>query len=172
MDLRFPIGPFKCDEKITLSQVELWINEIQNLPSNLRSVVGKLDDSQLDVPYRQGGWTIRQVVHHIADSHMNAYIRFKLALTEDNPTIKTYEESSWADLIDSKLSVDISLHLIEFLHMRWVALLSSLTEQDLKKVFTHPDSGLVTIERNIGIYAWHGKHHLAHITSLIETKGW
>lgn len=172
MDLRFPIGPFKCDEKITLSQVELWINEIQNLPSNLRSIVEKLDDSQLDVPYRQGGWTIRQVVHHIADSHMNAYIRFKLALTEDNPTVKTYEESSWADLVDSKLSVDISLHLIEFLHMRWVALLTSLTEQDLKKVFTHPDSGLVTIERNIGIYAWHGKHHLAHITSLIERKGW
>ncbi|MGP7816599.1 YfiT family bacillithiol transferase [Niallia sp. 01092] len=172
MDERYPIGEFQFNGEITESLIEGWIKEIEELPSLVRGAVKDLNDEQLDTPYRSGGWTVRQVVHHLADSHMNAYVRFKLALTEENPTIKTYEEGKWAELPDYKLSVPISLSLLEALHIRWVELLRSLSPADLEKTFIHPDSGEVSVGKNIGIYAWHGRHHLAHITSLLNSKGW
>jgi DinB superfamily len=168
MDERYPIGKFKLDGEVTARLVEGWIKEIEDLPSLLRDVVKGLTDEQIDTPYRTGGWTVRQVVHHVADSHMNAYVRFKLALTEENPIIKPYEEARWAELQDSQLPVEVSLALIEALHTRWVKLLRSLSSEELKRTFIHPDSGIVAVGENIGIYAWHGKHHLAHIQSLLR----
>ncbi|MGD6879634.1 YfiT family bacillithiol transferase [Bacillus infantis] len=172
MDLKYPIGNFQFDGEITNSVTRDWIDEIENLPRLLRDAVKDLDDKQLDTPYRPGGWTVRQVIHHLADSHMNAYVRFKLALTETKPVIKPYDETKWAELSDYKLPIDISLTLLEALHKRWTDLLRSLSPADLEKTFIHPDSGEVTVGKNIGIYAWHGRHHLAHITSLCDRKGW
>ncbi|WP_445487270.1 YfiT family bacillithiol transferase [Niallia sp. 03133] len=168
MDERFPIGKFAYKENMT----ESWIQELEVLPSLLNETVKKLNDMQLDTPYRDGGWTIRQVVHHIADSHLNAYTRFKLALTEENPVIKPYEEAAWAELADYQLPVDVSLKMIKLLHNRLVVLLRSLNEEQLNKTFIHPDSGEVKVKENIGIYAWHGKHHLAHITNLCNKNSW
>ncbi|WP_416829208.1 YfiT family bacillithiol transferase [Ectobacillus polymachus] len=172
MNDRYPIGEFQFDGEITAQVIEGWINKIEELPKLLRDAIGDLENEQLDTPYRLEGWTIRQVVHHLADSHMNAYIRFKLALTEDNPIIKTYDEGKWAELPDYELPVSHSLSLLEGLHTRWVKLLRSLSPADLKKTFIHPDLGEVSVGKNIGIYAWHGQHHLAHITSLCKRKGW
>ncbi|MEH7494774.1 YfiT family bacillithiol transferase [Neobacillus niacini] len=172
MDMRYPIGNFQFDGEITNSVTKDWINEIKDLPRLLRDVVKHLDNEQLDTPYRPGGWTVRQVIHHLADSHMNAYVRFKLALTEEKPVIKPYEETKWAELSDYKLPIDISLSLLEALHIRWTDLLLSLIPADMEKTFIHPDSGEVSVGKNIGIYAWHGRHHLAHITSLCNRKGW
>jgi hypothetical protein len=172
VDTRYPIGKFQFNGEITNSVTKGWINEIEDLPGLLRVVVRDLDNEQLDTSYRSGGWTVRQVVHHLADSHMNAYVRFKLALTEENPLIKPYEEGKWAELPDYKLPIDISLSLLEALHIRWVNLLRSLSPADMEKTFMHPDSGEVSVGKNIGIYAWHGRHHLAHITSLGSCKGW
>jgi hypothetical protein len=169
---RYPIGTFQYEGELTNSVTKGWITEIEALPGLLRDAVRDLDDEQLDTPYRLGGWTIRQVVHHLADSHMNAYVRFKLALTEENPVIKPYEESKWAELADYKLPIDISLSLLEVLHIRLTELLRSLSPADLERTFMHPDSGEVTVGINIGIYAWHGRHHLAQITSLSNRKGW
>ncbi|MEH7748645.1 putative metal-dependent hydrolase, partial [Neobacillus drentensis] len=149
-----------------------WINEIEGLPRLLRDALKDLNNEQLDTPYRSGGWTVRQVIHHLADSHMNAFVRFKLALTEENPVIKPYDETKWAELPDYKLPIDTSLLLLETLHQRWTNLLRSLTPADMEKTFIHPDSGEVSVGENIGIYAWHGRHHLAHITSLCHRKGW
>ncbi|KQU24252.1 metal-dependent hydrolase [Bacillus sp. Leaf13] len=172
MEARYPIGKFQFEGEITRSVTEGWIKEIEALPGLLREAVRNMDEEQLDTAYRTDGWTVRQVVHHLADSHMNAYIRFKLALTENNPVIKPYDEGKWAELPDNKLPVDISLSLLEALHIRWTKLLHSLNSADLKKTFIHPDSGEVSVGENIGIYAWHGRHHLAHITSLSKRKGW
>ncbi|MGD6845391.1 YfiT family bacillithiol transferase [Bacillus infantis] len=172
MDLKYPIGNFQFDGEITNSVIRDWIDEIEHLPRLLRDAVKDLDDEQLDTPYRTGGWTVRQVIHHLADSHMNAYVRFKLALTETKPVIKPYDETKWADLSDYKLPIDISLSLLEALHKRWTDLLRSLIPADMEKTFIHPYSGEVTVSKNIGIYAWHGRHHLAHITSLCNRKGW
>jgi uncharacterized damage-inducible protein DinB len=172
MELQYPIGTFQFDGEITRSVTSAWINDIENLPVVLREAVKDLDDEQLDTPYRPGGWTIRQVVHHLADSHMNAYTRFKLALTEQNPVIKPYEEAKWAELSDYQLPIEPSLLLLETLHKRWTNVLHSLTSSDLEKTFIHPESGEVSIGKNIGIYAWHGKHHVAHITSLLGRMGW
>jgi uncharacterized damage-inducible protein DinB len=172
MDLKYPIGHFQFDGEITNSVTRYWIDEIEHLPRLLRDAVKDLDDEQLDTPYRSGGWTVRQVIHHLADSHMNAYVRFKLALTETKPVIKPYDETKWAELSDYKLPIDISLSLLEALHKRWTDLLRSLIPADMEKTFIHPDSGEVTVGKNIGIYAWHGRHHLAHITSLCNRKGW
>lgn len=172
MDERYPIGKFKLDGEVTTSLIEGWIKEIEELPSLLSDTVKNLTQEQLDTPYRSGGWTVRQVVHHVADSHMNAYVRFKLALTEDNPTIKPYEEAKWAELPDYQLPVEVSLTLIETMHARWVKFLKRLSPEDLKRTFIHPESGTVSVGENIGIYAWHGKHHFAHITSLLTRKGW
>jgi uncharacterized damage-inducible protein DinB len=165
MDERYPIGTFQFEGDITKALTNQWIEEIANLPKKVRDAVTGLSEEQLDIPYREGGWKIRQVVHHIADSHMNAFIRFKLALTEENPVIKPYEEARWAELEDSKLPVEVSLTLIESVHVRLVELLKGLNEEELKRTFVHPASGIVSIEKNIGLYAWHGNHHLAHITN-------
>lgn len=172
MDMQYPIGPFQFDGEMTSSVTSAWISDIEALPTLLRDAVKDLSDEQLDTAYRLGGWTVRQVIHHVADSHMNAYIRFKLALTEDNPVIKPYDETGWAELSDYTLAIDISLSLLDALHKRWTNLLRSLTPADLEKTFIHPDSGEVSVGKNIGIYAWHGKHHLAHITSLCNRNGW
>ncbi|WP_042202198.1 YfiT family bacillithiol transferase [Paenibacillus camerounensis] len=171
-DLRYPIGEFEYAGEITASVTTAWIKEIEELPGLLREAVKELNHEQLDTPYRPGGWSVRQVVHHVADSHMNAYVRFKLALTEDKPVIKPYEEAKWAELPDYALPVEPSLLLIESLHQRWVTVLHELTPADMDKTFIHPESGVVSLDRNIGIYAWHGKHHLAHITSLCSRMGW
>ncbi|MBT2724946.1 YfiT family bacillithiol transferase [Bacillus sp. ISL-46] len=172
MDMKYPIGKFQFNGEITNSITKDWINEIEGLPRLLRDAVKDLDNELLDTPYRSGGWTVRQVIHHLADSHMNAYVRFKLALTEEKPVIKPYDETKWAELSDYKLPIDISLSLLEALHQRWTNLLRSLSPADMEKTFIHPDSGEVSVGKNIGIYAWHGRHHLAHITSLCNRKGW
>ncbi|TKC18903.1 YfiT family bacillithiol transferase [Robertmurraya kyonggiensis] len=172
MDERYPIGKFQVEGEITNPVVQKWIKEIEVQPEQLREAVHGLSEEQLDTPYRDGGWTVRQVVHHLADSHLNAYIRFKLALTEDNPVIKPYEEGEWAKLPDSKMPVEVSLTLFESIHQRLVTLLTSLTLEDLEKTFVHPDSGTISLGRNIGMYSWHGRHHIAHITSLCSRKGW
>ena len=172
MDERYPIGHFELEGEMTPSVIESWIYEIEALPRSLREAVQDLNDEQLDTAYRVGGWTVRQVVHHIADSHMNAYIRFRLALTEHQPAIKPYEEAKWAELPDYTLPVDISLSLLGTLHRRLSTLLHSLSPSDMKKTFIHPDSGEVSVGENIGIYAWHGRHHLAHITTLRDRKDW
>lgn len=172
MEEKYPIGKFEFDGEITDSVIKQWINEIEMLPKLLREAVSDLTNEQLDTPYRSGGWTVRQVVHHLSDSHMNAYVRFKLALTEENPIIKPYKEGEWAKLPDYKLPIDVSLSLLESLHIRWTKLLHSLNPADMDKTFIHPDLGEVSVGKNIGIYAWHGRHHLAHITALCNRKGW
>jgi hypothetical protein len=140
------------------------IEDIAATPQRMRKAVEGMTEQQLNTPYREGGWTVRQVVHHVPDSHMNSYIRFKLALTEREPTIKPYDEAAWAELIDAKNApIETSLQLLEGLHDRWVMLLRSLSDDDVKKQFTHPELGLVSIDKYIALYAWHGKHHVAHI---------
>jgi uncharacterized damage-inducible protein DinB len=171
--LQYPIGRFSHEGEITPEQRELWINEITEVPRKLRLAVKGLSESELNTPYRPGGWTIRQVVHHLADSHMNSYIRFKLALTEELPTIKPYEEARWAELSDSaNMPIEVSLQLLESLHLRWVNVLRSIPPEDFNRSFIHPESGVTPLARNLGIYAWHGNHHIAHITSLRERMGW
>lgn len=172
MDERYPIGTFHFEGEINNKVIEQWISEIEALPASIRNVVKNLTDEQLDTPYRNGGWTIRQVVHHVPDSHMNAYIRFKWALTEDNPLIKPYDESKWADLSDYKLPIEVSLSMLANVHTRMVELLRNLTNEELQKTFIHPESGQTTLAKNIGMYAWHGNHHLAHITTLCKRMGW
>ncbi|MED1203982.1 YfiT family bacillithiol transferase [Heyndrickxia acidicola] len=172
MNEKYPIGQFQFEGEITPSVREGWIKEIERLPLKLKEAVKDLSDVQLNTPYRNGGWTVWQVVHHVADSHMNAYIRFKLALTEDKPIIKPYEEARWAELADYSLPIDVSLALLDALHERWTALLKDLTLSELKKTFIHPESGEISLEKNIGLYAWHGRHHVAHIESLKTKMGW
>jgi uncharacterized damage-inducible protein DinB len=161
------------DEEITEDRRRRLIEEIAEAPARLRAAVSGLSPEQLETPYREGGWTVRQVVHHLADSHLNSYARFKLALTEDEPAIKTYHEDKWAELYDARTApIELSLSLLESLHERWVLLLKSLAEQDWVRTFRHPDLGVVPLQKNVGLYAWHGKHHVAHVTSLRESKGW
>lgn len=172
-DLRYPIGKFKHSGEISDRQIQSWIDDIEALPGQLRETVSGLTDEQLDTPYRPDGWTVRQVVHHIGDSHLNSLIRFKWALTEEMPTIKTYDQARWAELEDYRLvPVAISLNFIESLHTRWVVLLRSLSREDLARKFIHPEIGPVELGWNIGLYAWDGRHHLAHITRLKERMGW
>jgi len=168
-DLRYPIGKFKFEGPTTPEQREELLNQIEQAPSRLRAAVKGLSDQQLDTPYRPEGWTVRQVVHHIPDSHLNAYIRYKLALTEDEPTIKPYAEDRWAQLADTQATpVEVSLAMLDSLHNRWVHLLRSLQPDDWKRAFRHPELGLVSLEKNLALYAWHGRH----ITSLRERNGW
>jgi hypothetical protein len=171
-DLRFPIGKFTPPAGSTSDVRAAHIETLRRLPEHLRAAVSRLDDTQLDTPYREGGWTVRQVVHHVADSHANAYVRFKLALTEDWPTIKPYDEAAWAKLADSRLPVKISLDMIEALHGRWVALLESLSDEDFQKGFVHPEHGRQNLAWTLAIYDWHSRHHTAHITSLRARQGW
>ncbi len=170
--LRFPVGRFAPP---TASTPELRIEQIETLrqlPGRLRAAVAGLSDAQLDTPYREGGWTLRQVVHHVADSHANAYVRFKLAMTEDWPTIKPYDEAAWAKLADNRLPVDVSLALIEALHARWVALLESFAAEDFERGYHHPEMGRQDLGRVLALYAWHSRHHTAHITSLRARQSW
>ena len=172
-DLRYPVG--RCPSKPVLTPDERreGIDAIAQTPARLKSAIAGLSPEQLDTPYRPGGWTVRQVIHHLPDSHMNSYVRFKLALTEDVPTIKPYAEDLWAKLEDvRKTPIEVSLALLENLHERWVILLRSLSDQDFARKFRHPEIGELTLGLNLGLYAWHGKHHVAHITSLRERMGW
>jgi len=162
-DLKYPIGQFQFPEVVTAQQVKEWIEDIRLLPTQLAQALNGASEQALTKSYRENGWTVTQLVHHIADSHMNSYIRFKLALTEDTPTIKPYNEVEWAQLPDSEMPVSVSFKLIEGLHARWVYLLESLTAEQIQRAFNHPDSGLMTLEKAVALYAWHGKHHLAHI---------
>lgn len=172
-DPRYPIGTFEAPEVITPELRQGWIERIATLPGRMREAVWGLEDAQLDTPYRDGGWTLRQVVHHVPDSHMNAYIRFKLALTEDTPTIKPYNEEGWANLGDTRdTPIQASLQLLENLHQRWVILLRSLSEADYQRAYIHPDSGPTRLAQALGSYAWHGDHHLAHVTELRKRMGW
>jgi DinB family protein len=172
LDPRYPIGKFTRPESITADERVSAISVIADLPSELRNGVQGLNYAQLNTPYRDGGWTVRQVVHHLADSHMNAFIRVRLALTEDWPTIKPYNEAAWATLHDSTAPIEWSLELIEALHARWVMLLQFLTEEQWQRGFRHPESGPQTIELATLIYGWHCRHHLAHINHLRIAKGW
>ena len=173
-ELKFPIGKFEQPKEITPELVRNYIIDISTFPERLRKEVENLSDAQLDTPYRPEGWTIRQVVHHCADSHMNSLTRFKLALTEDKPTIKPYFEDRWAELDDSKkMPVEPALKMLEGLHERWTYLLNSLTDDLLERTFVHPEHGKeLRLKENIGLYAWHCNHHLAHITSLKSRMGW
>ncbi len=172
-DLRYPIGKFHFDGPLTEQQKQTAFDDIATAPANLRAAIKGLSEAQLDTPYRPGGWTVRQVVHHVPDSHLNSYVRFKLALTEDEPTIKPYAEDRWAELADTKATpIEVSLTLLESLHDRWVRLLRSLTPEDWKRTFRHPDLGAMTLEKTLALYAWHGRHHVSHITSLRDREGW
>jgi hypothetical protein len=173
IDARYPIGKFHFDGPPSERQRASFIDDIEQAPAALRAAVKGLTPAQFDSPYREGGWTVRQVAHHVPDSHMNAYVRFKLALTEDEPTIKPYAEDRWAQLTDTQsTSVEVSLALLESLHTRWVTLLRSLRPEDWKRNFRHPELGLVSLEKNLAIYSWHGRHHVAHVTELRKRMGW
>jgi hypothetical protein len=172
-DPRYPIGKFHFDAPLTEVQRAQLVTNIEQAPAALRAAVAGLSPQQLDTPYREGGWTVRQVIHHVPDSHMNAYVRFKLALTENEPTIKPYAEDRWAQLADTQSTpVEVSLALLDSLHTRWVQLLRSLKPEDWKRTFRHPEMGLVPLEKNLVLYSWHGKHHVAHVTELRERMGW
>lgn len=171
--LRYPIGTYDAKQNISEEQRQHWITEISVTPRSLGSAVEGLSSEQVDTPYRSGGWTVRQVVHHLPDSHMNSYIRFKLALTEEQPTIKPYMEDRWAQLADyHNTPIETSLALLTSLHQRWVTLLKSLHPTDFSRTFKHPESGVLTLDQTVGLYAWHGKHHVAQITSLRERMNW
>lgn len=173
VDPRYPVGKFQKPETITAEDRVNAIAALAELPEELRNAVEGLDAGQLKTPYREGGWTVWQLVHHIADSHMNAYIRMRLALTEDWPTIKPYDEKAWAELHDSMAApVEWSLELIESLHARWVMMLQSLRDEQWKRGFVHPEGGRQTLELTALVYAWHSRHHVAHITHLRAAKGW
>ncbi len=172
-DLRYPIGKFAYDGSLTEDQKQKFLDDIAHAPSNLRAEVKGLTDQQLDTPYRPEGWTVRQVTHHVPDSHLNAYIRTKLALTEEEPTIKPYAEDRWAQLADTRATpVEVSLALLDSLHDRWVRLLRSLQPNDLKRTYRHPERGVMDLSQTLAMYAWHGRHHVAHITGLRERNGW
>jgi len=172
-DLRYPVGKFKFPDTVSVDERHKFIEEIAQTPDRLRAAISGLSDSQLDTPYRPDGWTVRQVVHHVPDSHLHSYSRFKYALTEDEPTIKAYPEDRWAELPDGRSGPPgVSLMLLESLHSRWVALLRSLTEAEWKRTFRHPEMGVVRLDQNAALYAWHGRHHVAHITGLRERMGW
>ena len=171
--LRYPIGRFHHDGAVTDDDLERWIQQIEELPAALGDAVAQLSDDQLETRYRPEGWTLRQVIHHVPDSHLNAYVRFKWALTEDEPLIKTYNEVAWSNLADYReVPVATSLGFLTVLHVRWVGLLRSLEREDFSRRFRHPEWGLVELAFAAGMYAWHGRHHLAHIITTVEREGW
>ncbi len=172
-DLRYPIGEFKFEGSLAGDARRRAVDDIEAAPARLRAAVQGLSAPQLDMPYRPCGWTVRQVVHHVPDSHLNAYTRFKLALTENEPTIKPYDEARWAELADVRQApLEVSLALLEALHIRWVLLLRSLGAEEFARRLRHPERGVMTLDEALGYYAWHGRHHIAHITSLRERMGW
>ncbi|MFN7963527.1 MAG: putative metal-dependent hydrolase [Thermoanaerobaculia bacterium] len=171
--LRYPTGRFQANREPTAAELEEFRNAIAALPAELAAATAGLDDRQLDTPYRPEGWTLRQVVHHVADSHVNAYVRTRLALTEDRPTIRTYVEAEWARLPDAeKAPIEVSLRLLEALHQRWAALLRALPDTALDRPLEHPDHGTLPLKVLLGLYTWHGRHHVAHIVRLRERMGW
>jgi uncharacterized damage-inducible protein DinB len=172
-NLKYPIGRFVFDKDVTPEKRRAWIDDTAGLPARARQATAGLSSAQLDTPYRDGGWTVRQVVHHMADSHMNSFTRFKLALTETNPQIKAYDQDAWSKTADAaRTDIELSLRLLEGLHGRWAALLSSMAPEDYARTFVHPENGLMTLDRALQIYAWHCRHHVAHITELRARKGW
>lgn len=172
-DPRYPIGKASLKPELSDTERREAIDTIAAVPANLRAAVAGLGEEQLDTPYRDGGWTVRQLVHHVPDSHVNAYIRFKLALTEDTPTIKTYAEDRWAKLADTKTTpVEVSLTLLEAVHRRWDDLLRSLGPEDFQRPLNHPENGRMTLDQMLGLYSWHGRHHVAHVTELRKRMGW
>jgi len=172
-DPRYPIGRFEFHKPPSPEERSQLISDIAETPAKLRSAITALTPQQMETPYRDGGWTVRQVAHHVPESHMNAYIRFKLALTENEPTIKPYMEDRWAKLGDVQSTpVEVSLALLDSLHDRWVRLLRVITDPEWKRTFRHPELGIVSLERNLALYSWHGRHHVAHITELRKRMGW
>ena len=171
--LRYPIGRFSAPDEISAEQIKTYIKTIEESPVKYRKAVQDLNEEQLGTPYRSGGWTIRQVIHHVPDSHLNSYVRFKLGLTENKPTIKPYDEAKWAELDDSRdTPVEVSLTLLESLHKRWANLLRSMTEKDFQKTINHPERGEMRLDKMLALYDWHCKHHLAHIINLRKRMGW
>jgi uncharacterized damage-inducible protein DinB len=172
-DLSYPIGRFTFDPELTDDKRQEWIDQIARTPWNLRAAIAGFSDEQLETQYRPGGWTVRQVIHHLADSHLNSFVRFKLALTENNPTIKPYNEAAWAELPDGREApIELSLKMLDVLHERWTILLQSFQPSDWQRTFTHPERGQVTLDQTLQLYAWHGNHHVAHITRLRARNGW
>ena len=173
-DLRYPVGKFEPPASFSAEGRKRFIDEIERTPAAMRAAIKGLSAKQLDTPYRPGGWTVRQVVHHVPDSHLNAYVRLKLALTEDQPTIKPYEEARWAELADGRTAApEVSLSLLDSLHSRWVMLWRSLPPEHFSRTFKHPEHpGILTVDWMLSMYAWHGRHHVAHITSVREREGW
>jgi len=173
-DPRYPIGPFERRDTLTPAERRTFLDQFIAAPARMREAVSGLSEQQLDTPYRDGGWSVRQVVHHVPDSHLNAYCRLKITLTEESPTIRPYDEAAWAALPDSteKTPTEASLTMLESLHTRWVALWSSMSDDDFGKTFTHPEHGVRSLDWLLALYAWHGRHHVAHITSLRERMGW
>jgi hypothetical protein len=172
-DPRYPVGKYEKPATVDAAMRARFIDQLAATPSMLRAAVSGLDDHQLDTPYRDGGWTVRQVVHHVPDSHMNAYIRTKWALTEDKPTIKPYDENSWANLPEAKGGpIEMSLSLLEAVHRRWVACIRGVSPDLWSRQLMHPESGVMSIDQLFALYSWHGRHHVAHITSLRKAKGW
>ena len=173
LDLRYPIGKLVRTPKLTAEQRHAAIDALADAPRALRTATAHLTDAQLDTPYRADGWTVRQVVHHVADSHMNAYCRFRLALTDENPAIKPYNEAKWAELVDARsMPVDASLDVLDGMHARLVTLLRSLPESAFQRTLHHEENGPMTVDALLGMYSWHGRHHLAHVTSLRDRMQW
>jgi len=172
-DLRYPVGKWVKQPSVSAAECAAMIQDIASAPAALASAVKGLTDAQLDTPYRDGGWTPRQIVHHVADSHMNAYIRFKLGMTEDNPTIKPYDEKTWAETLDGRTApVDMSLPMIDSLHRRWVQFMTSIDQADMARTVMHPERGPMKLSDLLQLYSWHGRHHTAHITGLRQRMGW
>lgn len=172
-DLRFPVGPFSASTPFSPAQRAASIRDITELPARLRLACAGLDDARLDTPYRPGGWTVRQLVHHVADSHLNAYLRTKFALSEDAPTIKPYPEQIWAEMADARtLPAAVSLDLLDAMHTRWVTLLHALAEPQFARTLLHPERGPMSLDDVLDLYAWHSRHHVAHVTALREREGW
>jgi uncharacterized damage-inducible protein DinB len=172
MDPRYPIGKFEMPREITPVRRQQAIDELAAAPKKLRAAVAGLNDTQLDTPYREGGWTVRQVVHHVSDSHMNAFIRLRLALTEDKPTIRPYDEARWAELADAQAPIEVSQRLLDSLHVRWDMNWRSMQQEQFARPLIHPDAGERNIDWLLFLYAWHGQHHTAHVTELRKQKGW
>jgi uncharacterized damage-inducible protein DinB len=172
-DPRYPVGQFERRDALSYDERVAMIAHIAETPARMRTAIAGLTEEQFETPYREGGWTVRQVVHHVPDSHLNSYVRFKLALTEKQPTIKAYDEAAWANLPDSRdTPIETSLTLLESLHDRWTRLLRAMTADDFRRTLTHPESGVMSLDAMLGLYAWHGRHHVAHITTLRERMGW
>ena len=172
-DIRYPIGKYIV-QPFSDKQWQEWLNDIKFLPQHLENAILNLDEAQLATPYREGGWTVKQLVHHVADSHMNAYIRFKLALTENNPVIKPYDEAAWAEMSDTKnLPINISLTILHAVHSRWNEVLKNMSREELDRTLFHPEHKKeMTLWYLLGMYAWHSKHHVAHVTALRERMRW